>query len=405
MRYTVQRFACGLLLLAWVTAPNTAEAQVLDRLKQKAKEKIEQQTDRPQAEAKPPSDAQTGAAQGAAATARPGEGAWANYDFVPGERVLFAEDFAKDRVGNFPRRFEFVQGNAEVVEWQGRRWLRTNDYTVFKVPLPQTLPERFTVEYEMLVPWGRSGIYFEEPERGGHQYGMDHRATSSTIVSGTEAGVYLGGNRGIHSTVDPRGVLAGFEFPEDGRLTMRPFHVRLHVDGRYIKMYLDEKRVANLPNGSFGRTNFIVFEFDGQPGGEANGPMITNISVNAGGLRMYDALLADGRVTTQGIFFDTGSDRLRPESTPTLKEIGEMLKEHPDLRVCIEGHTDNVGQAATNQTLSEKRAEAVRKYLVQSFGIAPTRLEAMGFGQSKPAAANDTPEGRQQNRRVELVRL
>lgn len=81
-----------------------------------------------------------------------------------------------------------------------------------------------------------------------------------------------------------------------------------------------------------------------------------------------------------------------------------MLKDHADLSLTIEGHTDNTGAPEANQSLSEKRAAAVKAYLVSTFGIADSRLEAKGFGASKPAASNDTPEGRQQNRRVELVK-
>jgi outer membrane protein OmpA-like peptidoglycan-associated protein len=124
----------------------------------------------------------------------------------------------------------------------------------------------------------------------------------------------------------------------------------------------------------------------------------------AGGRNLYDALAEKGRVATQGIYFDTGSDRLRPESTPTLKEIAAMLEEHPELSLTIEGHTDNVGAAAVNQALSEKRAAAVRQYLIDSKGIAAGRISAAGFGATKPSMANDTPEGRQNNRRVELVK-
>ena len=82
-----------------------------------------------------------------------------------------------------------------------------------------------------------------------------------------------------------------------------------------------------------------------------------------------------------------------------------MLKDHPDLKLVIEGHTDDVGAAASNLSLSEKRAEAVRRYLVETYGVDKDRLQAKGFGASKPTAGNDTPEGRQQNRRVELVRI
>lgn len=133
--------------------------------------------------------------------------------------------------------------------------------------------------------------------------------------------------------------------------------------------------------------------------------MIADVRIAAGGRALYDALAADGRVATQGILFDTGSERIRPESTPTLKEIGQMLREHPELRLAIEGHTDNVGQDASNQGLSEKRAAAVKQHLETACGIDAARLEAKGLGASQPVAPNDSPEGRQQNRRVELVRL
>ena len=81
-----------------------------------------------------------------------------------------------------------------------------------------------------------------------------------------------------------------------------------------------------------------------------------------------------------------------------------MLTEHPELKLTIEGHTDNVGAAAANQTLSEKRAAAVKQVLSGQFAVDAGRLESKGLGASAPAGSNDTPEGRQSNRRVELVK-
>jgi outer membrane protein OmpA-like peptidoglycan-associated protein len=179
--------------------------------------------------------------------------------------------------------------------------------------------------------------------------------------------------------------------------------VRLQVDGEYAKLYVGETRVANVPSIKFPRTNKIFFRFVG--GNDERPLMFTGITVNAGGRELYDALMADGQVTTQGILFDVGSDRLRPESTPTLKEIGEMLKSHADLKLEIQGHTDNTGQAAANQTLSEKRAASVKTFLVDTYKIDASRLTAKGYGDTKPVAKNDTPEGKQQNRRVVLVKL
>jgi outer membrane protein OmpA-like peptidoglycan-associated protein len=157
-----------------------------------------------------------------------------------------------------------------------------------------------------------------------------------------------------------------------------------------------------VPNANLGRANKIFIMFDASTDHPA---YFRNFRIAAGGRKLYDAIAEKGRAATQGIYFDTGSDGIRPESAPTLKEIGDMLKEHADLKLAIEGHTDNVGVAASNQTLSEKRAAAVRQYLIDKYSIDGSRLVAKGLGATKPVTSNDTPEGRQNNRRVELVKM
>jgi len=101
------------------------------------------------------------------------------------------------------------------------------------------------------------------------------------------------------------------------------------------------------------------------------------------------------------IFFDFDSDKLRPESTADLQEAVRLLQEYPDLKVEIQGHTDSVGPADYNLRLSQRRAEAVKRYLVEH-GISPDRLVAKGYGETHPVAPNDTEENRQKNRRVEF---
>jgi outer membrane protein OmpA-like peptidoglycan-associated protein len=179
------------------------------------------------------------------------------------------------------------------------------------------------------------------------------------------------------------------------------YKVRVMADGKYAKVYINERRVTNAPGANLARPNKLILNIHGW---DKEPTLLGSIHVAAGGRKLYDALAEKGRVATQGIYFDTGSDRLRPESSATLKELGTMLKEHPELKLAIEGHTDNVGGAPANQTLSEKRAAAVRQYLVDAYQVDGSRLESKGLGQSKPAGSNDTPEGRQQNRRVELVK-
>ena len=104
-----------------------------------------------------------------------------------------------------------------------------------------------------------------------------------------------------------------------------------------------------------------------------------------------------------GINFDFNSDKIKDESKPTLDKIAAVLKENSGWKMTIEGHTDNVGGESYNQTLSEKRAQSVKKYLTEN-GISEDRLNAVGVGMSKPIAENETEAGRAQNRRVELVK-
>ena len=105
--------------------------------------------------------------------------------------------------------------------------------------------------------------------------------------------------------------------------------------------------------------------------------------------------------TLKNVFFETGLSTLRKESFPALNELVDALKSKKSLVIEIAGHTDNVGKQEANQKLSEDRANAVRDYLAKH-GIEPKRVTAKGYGDTQPVASNDTPDGRQQNRRTEV---
>lgn len=328
------------------------------------------------------SESEVPPAEGAAM--KPGEGPWTNYDFVPGEIPLFVEDYSNDRIGNFPRRLEFVEGNLEVVEWQGRRFLRATTYpATFAIVLDQPLPEKYTLEFDIapIVDGWLQYFYFTDPAS----------SPNSVVCTVSQAGLFGDTHGSGRSLVQL-----------DGSLDDQIFACRVMVDGAYAKVYQNEMRVANVPNAALGNSNRVTFKLAATV---AEPVMIGPIRLMAGGRDLYDALESEGRVSTQGILFASGSDRIRPESTPTLVEIGDMLKSHSDLRLSIEGHTDADGDAAANQALSERRAAAVKAYLVSSGGIDAGRLETAGFGESKPVGDDATPEGKQQNRRVELVKL
>ena len=313
-------------------------------------------------------------------TAKLGASAWANYDFVPGERPILIDDFTKDVVGDFPKKLEMFSGNLEIVELQGKRWLRmTGGDNKFEVPAGGALPERFTLEFDMMADYGECWIYPAGDDRSGtyFRFGAYHDG-GLVREDGRTAGTRVGGEK--------KG---------------RPFTARIMMDGRYAKSFVNEQRVVNVPNLDAKRGESLFVNCDGN----TETPVyVGNFRFAAGGKKLYDALAESGRVATQGIYFDTGSDVIRGESTPTLKEIAAMLAEHAELKLLIEGHTDNVGADAANLALSEKRAAAVKAALVSQFSVDGARLTTKGLGASKPAAANTTIEGRQTNRRVELVK-
>ena len=322
------------------------------------------------------------------------EDVWANFDFVPGDRVLFAEDFSGDRVGDFPRRLELVRGSFDVVEVKGRRFLRSlNSTSQLAVALPEVLPERFTLEFEMFSSFGMYGLSIATtPPKTG----------STTWAHYLEQSYFSFGHRS-GSGVRTKDGLGPTSVTDDRRPMAEVVTARVMVDGSYVKVYINEKRVANVPNAVLERTDRLYFISDS--GGADKPSYLGNLRVAAGGRALYDALTTDGRVVARGILFETDAAALRPESSPVLREIGDVLDNHGDLRLRIEGHTDGVGSAVHNQRLSERRARAVQRYLVERRGVAADRLDAVGLGSAVPVDTNDTAEGRQNNRRVELVTL
>ncbi len=317
----------------------------------------------------------------------PGSNVWANYDFVPGEEILYVDDFAEDEAGDFPRRLEWVRGNMELVEWEDRLLLRATGESQFAILLDGEVPEQFTLEFDIHDPTMESGTVIvteEAPQNSRDRY------ESARFNFGNWRGSGIWQDREPLSTVD------------DERIRDEIVTARIMADRAHVKVFINERRISNAPRIELARGNRITFEMWGR---DDRPIYIGNIRLAAGGRDLYDDLIEKGRVATHGILFAVSSDRIRPESTPTLEEIGEMLADHPELRIAIEGHTDSDGDDANNLELSGRRAEAVKQYLIETYGIDPGRLEAAGFGESNPTASNDTPEGKQQNRRVELVVL
>jgi OmpA-OmpF porin, OOP family len=140
---------------------------------------------------------------------------------------------------------------------------------------------------------------------------------------------------------------------------------------------------------------------DGIPDEEDNCPEVAGVAVNKGCPEIQVDAIRKVAVAAQNILFTPGKATLLKQSNKPLNDVIDILNQYPDLKLNIEGHTDNTGDAAKNQALSQARAEAVKTYMAAK-GIAESRMTANGFGQDKPSADNKTAAGRAKNRRVEL---
>jgi outer membrane protein OmpA-like peptidoglycan-associated protein len=165
----------------------------------------------------------------------------------------------------------------------------------------------------------------------------------------------------------------------------------------------DEARYASFKIVKNGR------EIWGSVEGFNDGDSYTLIIVEKGDMaqevtasEMLDTLNRDGFMALY-INFDTGKAMIKPESGPIIEQIASLLKDNADLKLSVEGHTDNVGTPQSNKTLSEERAKSVVAAVVE-FGVDAGRLTAVGWGQEKPVADNRTEDGRAKNRRVEIVK-
>jgi OmpA-OmpF porin, OOP family len=185
------------------------------------------------ARAPAPAAAPTAAAVAAAQVKaeKPGTGAWVNYDFVPGDRIVFYDDYSGDKVGDFPRRFGLLAGNWEVAEWNGERYLRATAAGTVSIDLPENLPERFTIEFPASVQHGNAYVRLSTAP-------INHgkRNYAGSVVSLEHATGGLRSVRGQGPTVSTKR-RAGAD--REALVT-----VRVMADGDYMKVYFGEHRVA-----------------------------------------------------------------------------------------------------------------------------------------------------------------
>jgi OmpA-OmpF porin, OOP family len=155
-----------------------------------------------------------------------------------------------------------------------------------------------------------------------------------------------------------------------------------------------------LPPGlTFNKLEFLPSSYEGY------NTLMTNVRIAYGAPDTRNKLMTEGKLVTHGILFDVNSDKIKPESYGTLKDIAAVLTQNADVKVKIVGHTDSDGDDAKNLDLSKRRAVSVKNELNKSFGIDASRLETDGKGETQAIAPNDSPSNKALNRRVEFIKL
>lgn len=434
------------LLIAFVVLiPVFGKAQsgVVDRFKQKVKNRVEQRVDEgmdkainkteeeinkkpktgEEANKNEKSTSSTSVAGAENATAATSFKTYSRYDFVPGENVLYAEDFSQDVLGEFPLKWA-TNNRGETVSLEGQqgKWMRMF-IGEFVSPAIKALPASFTVEFDMVLTYTNS-----EEQGFGPQFPKFELQLLQLPAGAESARLYA--QRGNEKSKLALIVQPAYEdrtsvyvqsyyerdmYFEGGNKELKkfsgnyrkPFHVAIWVQKQRLRLWINEEKVYDIPQAISPDAvfNHIGFWTADNSQEENVGVYVSNIKVAEGTPDMRSKLLTEGRLVTHGILFDVNSEKIKPESAGVLKELAGMLKENPSVKVKIIGHTDSDGDDAKNLDLSKRRAAAVKNALEKEFGIAASRMVTDGMGEANPLAANTTKEGKVQNRRVEFVKL
>jgi OOP family OmpA-OmpF porin len=314
--------------------------------------------------------------------------AWNKYDFVPGDQVIFEDNLEREENGEFPSRWDLVRGTVEIAKLDGENvmMLRAGEPSIvpyIKDPQKDYLPDVFTVELDLYYPGdGTFDIYLYDRK---NQKSGSHTGYTSVEVQDDQMNMGRG----------------WIKNPTPNLQKERWMHIAIASTNGNLKAYMDDTRLINIPHLDFNPSGLTLYTYHAR---NDNRYYVKNVRIAKGGVKYYDRVMQDGKIIVNGIRFDVGKSTLKPESMGAINEIFNLMKDNPDLKFSVEGHTDSQGDDAFNMKLSKERAETVMNTLIK-LGISASRLTAKGWGESKPIANNASPEDMANNRRVEFVKM
>jgi outer membrane protein OmpA-like peptidoglycan-associated protein len=276
---------------------------------------------------------------------------YSKFDFVPGSKVIFFEDFSQDAVGDFPALWN-TNGSGEVMTnyFYPGKWLKiTGGSTCIWNDVPLVLTDNFTVEFDVIPQKSENGST-------GYYFGMirsEHPKDFDTGSVPGKSGFFVNFAYNIYfnsyfsyERQQVNGSREGLTQKADQK-----YHISLWVQKERIRVYQNEVKLFDLPKAIDVNVKYNKMRF------EDGTPMISNIRIAVGAPDMRSKLITEGKLVSYGIYFDVNKDVVKPESYGTLKSIADVQKENPDVRVKIVGHTDSDGADATNLDLSKSQSK------------------------------------------------
>ena len=325
-------------------------------------------------------------------------------DFVPGTVVIFEDNLQGEQMGEFPSKWDLIENNAEVAKMNGKMAIKfehgsnTEITPLIKDGNKKYLPEVYTLEFDFFAT-------------GKEDTNTAYRLYLNSENDRHNSCIWFSQDRMTWDIQKPNSDdnVNGNSSLEDVMELNDWNHFALSFNKRALKVYVNGKRIINIPNAKAMDWFSVETEF-----WEDHVDYITNIRLAKGGVELYDrneqsmtavekAIAETGKFVTNNILFETGKATLKPESMAEIQKVADYMKKNPTARFEVQGHTDNQGSDKINDPLSQQRAEAVVKALEQ-LGCDPFNMRAVGKGSHEPVADNNSEAGRAKNRRVEFIK-
>lgn len=329
------------------------------------------------------------------------------FDFVPGDKVIFHEDFQQDALGDFPVNWN-TNASGELVQLsfdQQQKWLQLEQPGLVIPDKIGSLPENFTLEFDMAISADlsemQSGLKLVFPEFKKRNLQFDQFFPSVPHVifdlhpfTTDEGYCQVWVSESEQNTVENKTKIT-WEMDKAN-------HIAIWRQNSRLRLYINQQKVWDLPKAFVkGQVYSLLFATNLWEGKV----YLSNLKLAQGLPDTRNKLLVEGKFSTSGILFDVNSDQIQAASAGILKELATLINENPGIKVKIVGHTDAQGNNDFNLKLSKQRAESVKQMLSTVYGVDASRLITDGKGASQPIDNNQSPQGRANNRRVEFIKI